>query len=204
MRHILLPRPIATGTQGMSDAAAVARLVAPSGRALPLAPRQSGTAASTIDLAAIAAAADEHLSTATGTQKETGWRCVRAFGRVGPRTWTKSATSEICPRIRALHGGGHGADVRLAGLDRRGACLPDPTGSYRVCHRRVSAPIRRHSWRRRAAMDWLAWRGRPAGRQSPARAQIPAASSPDPIERAAVLGPVKAKPCGWPRRRGQP
>jgi len=56
----------------MSDAAAVARLVAPSGRALPLAPRQSGTAASTIDLAAIAAAADEHLRAATGTQKETG------------------------------------------------------------------------------------------------------------------------------------
>src|SRR6266849_4307213 len=97
MRHILLPRPIATGTQGMSDAAAVARLVAPSGRELPLAPRQSGTADSTIDLAAIAAAADEHLSTAMGTQKETGWRCVRAFGRVGPRTWTKSATSEILP-----------------------------------------------------------------------------------------------------------
>src|SRR5712691_2566946 len=34
--------------------------------------------------------------------------------------------------------------------------------------------------------------------------QIPAASSPDPIERAAVLGPVKAEPFGWPRRRGQP
>src|SRR5258705_3165629 len=41
-----------------STPAAVARLVAPSGRALPLAPRQSGTAASTIDLAAIAAAED--------------------------------------------------------------------------------------------------------------------------------------------------
>jgi hypothetical protein len=25
-----------------------------------------------------------------------------------------------------------------------------------------------------------------------------------PIERAAVLRPVKAKPFGWPRRRGQP
>jgi hypothetical protein len=27
---------------------------------------------------------------------------------------------------------------------------------------------------------------------------------PDPLERAAVLGPVKAKPFGWPRRGGQP
>ena len=30
------------------------------------------------------------------------------------------------------------------------------------------------------------------------------AASPDPIEDATVLGPIKAKPCGWPRRRGQP
>jgi hypothetical protein len=26
------------------------------------------------------------------------------------------------------------------------------------------------------------------------------ACSPDPIEHAAVLGPIKAKPFGWPRR----
>src|ERR1700681_4558637 len=94
MRHILLPRAVATGTQRMDDAAAVARLVALSGRALSLAPDQSGTAVGTIDLAAIAAAADEHLSVATGTQKEAGWRSVRPFG---PRTWTNSATSEILP-----------------------------------------------------------------------------------------------------------
>ena len=79
MRHILLPRAVATGTQRMDDATAVARLVALSGRALPLAPRQSGTAVGTIDLTAIAAATDEHLSVATGTQKESGWRSVRAF-----------------------------------------------------------------------------------------------------------------------------
>jgi hypothetical protein len=30
------------------------------------------------------------------------------------------------------------------------------------------------------------------------------ASSPEPLKHAAVLGPVKAKPFGWPRRRGQP
>jgi len=27
---------------------------------------------------------------------------------------------------------------------------------------------------------------------------------PDPLEPATVLGPIKAKPFGWPRRRGQP
>jgi hypothetical protein len=30
------------------------------------------------------------------------------------------------------------------------------------------------------------------------------ASKPDPLKRTAVLGPIKAEPFGWPRRRGQP
>jgi hypothetical protein len=30
------------------------------------------------------------------------------------------------------------------------------------------------------------------------------AGSPDSIEDAAVLGPIKAKPFGWPRSHGQP
>ena len=94
MRHILLPRPMATGTERMGNATAVARLVALSGRALPLAPGDLGTAVGTIDLAAIAAATDQHLNAATDTQKETGWRSVRA---VGLQTWTKSTTSEIMP-----------------------------------------------------------------------------------------------------------
>jgi hypothetical protein len=33
---------------------------------------------------------------------------------------------------------------------------------------------------------------------------VVSASSPDPVEDATVLGPIKAKPFGWPRRRGQP
>src|SRR6202051_3832221 len=33
---------------------------------------------------------------------------------------------------------------------------------------------------------------------------VVSASSPDPVEDATVLGPIKAKPSGWPRRRGQP
>jgi hypothetical protein len=106
-----------------------------------------------------------------------------------------------CPRIRALHGVGHGADVRLASLDRRRACLPDPTGSYRVYLCRVSAPVARIPGA--DVLRWIGWQNQNHQR-APARVQIPAASSPDPIERAAVLGPVKAKPFGWPRRRGQP
>jgi hypothetical protein len=45
-----------------------------------------------------------------------------------------------CPRIRALHGVGHGADARLGRLDRRHACLSNPTGSYAVFLSRVSTP----------------------------------------------------------------
>jgi len=37
----------------------------------------------------------------------------------------------------------------------------------------------------------------------PARIVGPA-SAARPIERAVVLGPIKAKPFGWPRRGGQP
>ena len=37
------------------------------------------------------------------------------------------------------------------------------------------------------------------GRHS-ASGAFPAASSPDPVKHAAVLGPIKAKPCGWPRK----
>jgi hypothetical protein len=104
-------------------------LVALSGLAQPLAPGDPGTAAGTIDLAAIAAAADEHLSAATGTQKETAWVGV-ALVRL--RTWTRPATSEYCPRIRALHGVGHGADARLGRFGSAPRLSSNPTGSYAV------------------------------------------------------------------------
>ena len=98
MRHILLPRAIATGTQRMDDAAAVARLVAPSGRALPLAPRQSGTAVGTIDLTAIAAAADEHLSAATDTQKETGCQIA---SKSDPLSRPRPTPLQACECVRS-------------------------------------------------------------------------------------------------------
>ena len=60
------------GTLRMGNATTAARLVTLSGLAQPLAPGDLGTAAGTIDLAAIAAAADQHLRAATDTQKETG------------------------------------------------------------------------------------------------------------------------------------
>jgi hypothetical protein len=51
--------------------------------------------------------------------------------------------------------------------------------------------------------------GRDAGRRSREEKDVKLfdetkAAKPDPLKHAAVLVPVKAKPCGWPRRRGQP
>ena len=145
MRHILSPRPIAAGTQGMSDPAAAARLVASSGRALPFAPRQSGTAAITIDLAAIAAAADEHLSTATDTQKETRRRCVRA---IGLRTWTTSAMLGIMPRHACSARCGARRRSGLGGLGRRRACPADLAGYHRAIVRSTGAAMLRSCARR--------------------------------------------------------
>ena len=49
------------------------------------------------------------------------------------------------------------------------------------------------------AFGWIWWRAKAALRE------IPATAMPDPIDHAVVLGPIKAKPFGWPREvRDQP
>ncbi len=64
MRHVLLPGAPATGTRRMRQATAVARLVALAGSALGVMSGLLRTAAGTVNLAAVAAAADERLSVA--------------------------------------------------------------------------------------------------------------------------------------------
>jgi|SRR5579862_6401418 hypothetical protein len=93
MRHVLLPGAITTGPRGMVQAATTARLIASAGSALSLAPRRLPTALCTINLAAIAVAADQHLSAAPRAQKQPGraW-----FPFAWP--WTTSAGSGILPR----------------------------------------------------------------------------------------------------------
>ena len=122
-------------------------MVASSGRALPFAPRQSGTAAITIDLAAIAAAADEHLSTATDTQKETRRRCVRA---IGLRTWTTSAMLGIMPRHACSARCGARRRSGLGGLGRRRACQ-----SGRLSPRHCVLDTRRHAAGRAHACGYV-------------------------------------------------
>jgi hypothetical protein len=69
MRHVLLPRTIATGARGVIDAAAPARLVALAGRPLRAASGFLCAGSGAIDLAAVAAGADQHLPTTAPTQE---------------------------------------------------------------------------------------------------------------------------------------
>jgi hypothetical protein len=70
MRHGLSPSAITAGPQGMSCAPAGARLVAPAGPTLIFSTGFLRTVSAAIDLAPIAAATDERLSTTATTQEE--------------------------------------------------------------------------------------------------------------------------------------
>jgi len=74
----------------MGEAAPAARLVALARGALGLTPRCLRTATGAVNLATVAATADEHLHVAAGAQKEPGWRLGTAGGK-----WTRSAMSGI-------------------------------------------------------------------------------------------------------------
>jgi hypothetical protein len=140
MRHVLLPRAIAAGTRCMVHAPAAARLIASASGALRLAPRVSCTTARTVDLAAVAAAADQHLSPAAHAHKQPP-RCFqpRAFARA----WTTSAMSGIVPR--------HACSARCGARRRSGtwrfrsaSCLPiRRVVNAQLCARSTSSHLRR-------------------------------------------------------------
>jgi hypothetical protein len=92
MRHVLLLGAIATRTHRMAQATAAARLIALAGGALAVVPGLLRAAAATVDLAAIAAAADEHLSLAADTEEQPAGRLV---GLSLARAWTMSAMGGI-------------------------------------------------------------------------------------------------------------
>ena len=75
MRHFLAARPIATRPIGMREPPSAAGLVTPSGSTQRVASGACGAVSGTVDLAAIAAAADQALGAATG----------ETAGLIGPR-----------------------------------------------------------------------------------------------------------------------
>jgi hypothetical protein len=73
MRHVLLPGAPATRPYRVGQPTATARLVALTGRAPGVTSRSLCTVTGAIDLAAVAAAADQHLTAATRTYEQPGW-----------------------------------------------------------------------------------------------------------------------------------
>jgi hypothetical protein len=147
MRHVLLPGAPATRPYRMGQPTATARLVALTGRAPGVISRRLCTPAGAINLAAVAAAADQHLSAATRTHEQPGWRFHR---RRLARTWTALAMLGIMPR--------HACSARCGARRRSGTwrfrsapCLP----IGRLSPRQSASDARRHAARHAHACGYV-------------------------------------------------
>jgi hypothetical protein len=146
MRHVLLPGAPATRPYRVGQPTATARLVALTGSALGVISRLLRTAAGAVDLATVAAAADQHLSAATRTHEQPR----RRFRRRRPaRTWTTSAMLGIMPRHACSARCGARRRSGLGGLGRRRACQ-----SGRLSPRHCVLDARRHAAARAHAL-WV-------------------------------------------------
>jgi hypothetical protein len=147
MRHVLLLGAPATRPYRVGQPTATARLVAMTGRPPGVISRHLCTSAGAIDLAAVTAAADQHLSTATRTHEQPGCR----FQRCGPAcTWTAPAMLGIMPR--------HACSARCGARRRSGTwrfrsapCLP----IGRLSPRQSASDARRHAARRAHACGYV-------------------------------------------------
>jgi len=134
MRHVLLSGAPAASTRRMVHPTAAARLVAPAGGALSLMPGLPRTAAGTVNLAAVAAAADEYLRPAASAQEQPGrsFRRLRRAAAAGAAAWTPSATGGIMPRHACSAPCGARRRTR-AWQFRSAPCLPIGRLSSRHC-----------------------------------------------------------------------
>src|SRR6202049_2943119 len=138
MRHVLLPGAPATGPYRMGQTPAAARLVAPTGGTLGVISGLLRTAAGTIDLTAVAAAANKHLRSTTDTHEQPGRRRHRRA-----HAWTTIAMLGIMPR--------HACSARCGARRRFGTwrfrsapCLPvRQVVNAQLCARSTSSHLRR-------------------------------------------------------------
>jgi hypothetical protein len=152
MRHVLLLGAPATGPLRMGQATAAARLVAPAGGALGVMSGLLPTAAGAVNLAAVAAAADEHLGPAADAHEQPG----RRFHRLAPgRAWTMSAMGGILPRHACSARCGARRRSGLRGLGRRRACPADPAGRHCAIVRSTQAATPRSCVRRAPACGYV-------------------------------------------------
>jgi hypothetical protein len=96
MRHFVLPRAVAAGPRRMVAATMKTQLVASASRALRAAPGHLSAILCAVDVAAIAAGADHHLSAATRAEKKA--RGCIGLSALVTQTWTQCTTGEILPR----------------------------------------------------------------------------------------------------------
>jgi hypothetical protein len=143
MRHILLAQPVTAVSFGMLEAASSALLVAPAGFLDASAACGLRAASGTIDLAPVAAAADDDLGSAVMAQEESAggfhWRFPSRQGAID----RKRPLVKYSPCTRAQHGVGHDIGVNFAGL--AGVVLVLLGGPFLphrepVCHPRL-APL---------------------------------------------------------------
>ena len=140
MRHVLLPGAPATGPYRMGQAPTAARLVAPTGGTLGVISGLLRTAAGTIDLTAVAAAANKHLRPTTDTHEQPGRRLHR---RGLAHAWTTITMLGIMPR--------HACSARCGARRRSGtwrfrsaSCLPiRQVVNAQLCARSTSSHLRR-------------------------------------------------------------
>jgi hypothetical protein len=140
MRHVVLPGAPATGPYRMGQAPTAARLVAPTGGTLGVISGLLRTAAGTIDLTAVAAAANKHLRSTTDTHEQPGRRRHR---RGLAHAWTTIAMLGIMPR--------HACSARCGARRRFGtwrfrsaSCLPiRQVVNAKLCARSTSSHLRR-------------------------------------------------------------
>ena len=115
MRHILLTQPVTAVSFGMLEAAIPALLVTAAGCLEGSAAGRLGAASSAVDLAPVAAAADDDLGAAARAQEESAggfhWRFPSRQGAID----RKRPLVKYSPCTRAQHGVGHdiGVDLRV-------------------------------------------------------------------------------------------
>ena len=140
MRHVVLPGAPATGPYRMGQAPAAARLVAPTGGTLGVISGLLRTAAGTIDLTAVAAAANKHLRSTTDTNEQPG---RRLHPRGLAHAWTTITMLGIMPR--------QACSARCGARRRSGtwrfrsaSCLPiRQVVNAQLCARSTSSHLRR-------------------------------------------------------------
>src|SRR5208283_4520852 len=94
MRHFFVAPPVATLSRGMAASPCRTILVSLAGALLRAAPDPLSAAFGTINLAAVAAAADQRLGVAAGAQKQPSW-CSVGVIETAIATWTTATIAGI-------------------------------------------------------------------------------------------------------------